>query len=245
MKNSLITISVDDGHPTDLRMADLLAEFDLKATFYIPATDDRLHLPILTNGEIRQLATQFEVGSHTLHHVALTEMPLDISRREIIDGKSWLEDVVERPVRAFCYPRGKFNSDVARLVAEAGFDGARTSMQNVVAPSRHAYAWGVSTHAFSHSRLVQLRHAALEQNWQGLANFVRVFRMKVDWEEHFELAAQHVARHGGIAHLILHSWEIDFYDAWEKLRRLLASVRDGYSLIPITNGDLFRGAATR
>ena len=32
-----LTISVDDGHPTDFKSAELLARYGLKATFYIPA----------------------------------------------------------------------------------------------------------------------------------------------------------------------------------------------------------------
>jgi peptidoglycan/xylan/chitin deacetylase (PgdA/CDA1 family) len=239
-----VTISVDDGHPTDFRMGDLLDELELKATFYIPATDDRLHLPVLSNGEIRELSTRFEVGSHTYHHVALTEIPSSEARREVIDGKAWLEDVIGRPVAAFSYPRGKFNGHAARLVEAAGFLGARTCMLNILDTPRTPFTWGVSTQAFSHSPFVQVRHAALERNWKGLSNLVRVFKFEVDWEAHFRKALQHVARHGGVAHLSLHAWEIELYDAWEKLRRLLSAARD-HGLLPVSNGELFRGVSAR
>jgi peptidoglycan/xylan/chitin deacetylase (PgdA/CDA1 family) len=239
-KVAYITISVDDGHPTDLRTADLLEELDLRATFYIPAADATL--PILSNVQIRRLADRFEVGAHTFHHVALTRLRREDSRREIVDGKAWLEDVTERPVRAFCYPRGKFNSHIVRLVEEAGFEGARTCMQNLLGPPRNPFTWGASTQAFSHTRRIQVRHAALERNWAGLANFIRIFRGAVDWEAHFNRAVGYVASHGGIAHLYLHSWEIDRQDSWEKLRRVLVGVSDRYPLVPVTNGELFNQA---
>jgi peptidoglycan/xylan/chitin deacetylase (PgdA/CDA1 family) len=234
-----ITISVDDGHETDLRTADLLGEVGLRATFYIPATNGER--PVMTNEAIRSIASRFEVGGHSYHHQSLTGLPAEDSKREIVDGKAWLEDVVGSPVRSFCYPLGKFNAGVARQVEDAGFACARTCLLNRTEPPKHAYMWGVSTQAFSHSRLTQARHAAGERNWTGLANYARIFRGAVDWEDHFLRAVTHVEAHGGIAHLYLHSWEIDKYDAWNKLRRLLVRVRDS-SLVPVTNGELFDSA---
>jgi len=235
-----ITISVDDGHPTDLRTADLLEELDFRATFYIPATNPER--PVMTDDEIRALSGRFEVGAHTFHHVPLTGLRAEESRRGIIDGKSWLEDVVGAPVRSFCYPQGKFNASLARMVKEAGFDCGRTCRLNLTGRPDDPFTWGVSTQASSHSRSVQIRHAVVERNWAGLANFLRIFRGAVDWEEHFDRAAAHVASHGGIAHLFLHSWEIDQQDGWEKLRRLLVRVRGRYGLVAATNGELFNQA---
>lgn len=242
-RSGYITISVDDGHASDLRTADLLEELGLEATFYIPASNPER--PVMSNDEIRRIAQRFEVGGHTFHHLPLTGLGAEASRREIVDGKAWLEDVVETPIRSFCYPQGKFNASLARQVHDAGFDCGRTCMLNLTASPTDAYTWGVSTQAFSHSRQIQIRHAAIERNWTGLANFIRVFRGAVDWEEHFTRAAGYVADHGGIAHLFLHSWEIDQYDGWEKLHRTLAGVRDRYGLKSATNGDLFDQAEAR
>jgi peptidoglycan/xylan/chitin deacetylase (PgdA/CDA1 family) len=238
-----ITISVDDGHPSDLRAADLLEELGLRATFYIPATNRER--PVMTNAEVHALAGRFEVGGHTFHHVPLTSLPPEAARKEIVDGKAWLEDVSGGPVRSFCYPRGKFNARLARMVEVAGFDCGRTCMLNLTGRPANPYAWGVSTQAASHSRAIQIRHAAVERNWAGLANFVRIFGGAADWEDHFVRAAGHVAQHGGIAHLFLHSWELDKHESWDKLRRVLVRVRDGFSLVPVTNGELFHQAEAR
>ena len=35
----LITTSWDDGHPLDLRLAELLHKYDVPATFYIPVSE--------------------------------------------------------------------------------------------------------------------------------------------------------------------------------------------------------------
>jgi peptidoglycan/xylan/chitin deacetylase (PgdA/CDA1 family) len=236
-----LTISVDDGATSDLRVAEILDEFGLKATFYVPATDPKR--PVLSKPEIRSLAGRFELGAHTFHHVALPRLPAEECRREIVDGKAWLEDVIGKQVDSFCYPSGKFNSRVVRHVAEAGFCGARTCMQNLVDPPTDPFRWGVSTQAYTHPRRIHVRHAMLEGNWAGLVNYVRLFHGAVDWEEHFALAVAHVGEHGGIAHLHLHSWEIAERDEWGRLRRLLGRVHDQGRLTAITNGGLFRTLA--
>jgi peptidoglycan/xylan/chitin deacetylase (PgdA/CDA1 family) len=242
-RTGYITISVDDGHETDLRTADLLDEVGLRATFYIPATNPER--PVMPNESIRRIAARFEVGGHSFHHLPLTGFGAEASRREIVDGKAWLEDIAGEPVRSFCYPQGKFNAALARQVEAAGFACGRTCFLNLTSAPTDPYRWGVSTQAFSHSRAIQVRHAAVEHNWTGLVNYARIFRGAVDWEDHFVRAVTHVASQGGIAHLFLHSWEIDELDAWDKLRRVLERARNDYSLVAVTNGELFDQAEAR
>lgn len=236
-KPAYLTISVDDGHPTDLRTAELLQRYGLKATFYIPARNPERE--VIPEQEVRRLAERFEIGGHTFNHLPLRWMPTDQARREICDGKSWLEGVIGAPVSAFCYPRGKFTSETVRLVEQAGFAGARTCFQNLNHAPKNRYLWGVSTHAYSHTRAIQIRHAVLERNFRGLASFVLVHRLARDWELHFENAVGDVERNGGIAHLYFHSWEIDEHGQWDKLTRVLARLAERTSLTRVTNGELF------
>jgi peptidoglycan/xylan/chitin deacetylase (PgdA/CDA1 family) len=64
--------AVIDGHPADLRVAEFLACLGLPATFYIPARN--AERPVIAHAQVRDLATQFEIGSHTINHVALTSL---------------------------------------------------------------------------------------------------------------------------------------------------------------------------
>jgi Polysaccharide deacetylase len=233
-----VTISVDDGHPSDIKTADLLRQLGFRATFYVPATNH--DQPILTKSQLRLLAEDFEVGSHTFSHVALPTLPLDRARQEIADGKRWLEDVLGAPVRSFCYPLGRFNRRIVRLVAEAGFDGARTTMNHIVDWPADPFTCATTTQAFSHSRTVSVRHAARERNWRGLVNYGLIFHAAVPWTQHFDVAAGYVARHGGVVHLWLHSWELDETRQWDQLVRALRQVRDHHRLTPATNHAVFR-----
>jgi peptidoglycan/xylan/chitin deacetylase (PgdA/CDA1 family) len=237
----LITISVDDGHPTDVKAAELLRRLGLKATFYVPALNVRR--PVMPESDVRGLSECYEIGAHTYSHVRLTTVTLDEARKEIDGGKQWVESVTGLPARSFCYPGGKFNPGVVTLVKEAGFAGARTCMQNVLGPPRVPQQWGVTTQVYEHPRHVHVAHALRERNWRGLANFVRVFKGVRDWEAHFVRAAEFVHARGGVAHLWFHSWEVEKNGDWQRLERLLEYVRSEFSLTPVTNGDLFAAFA--
>jgi peptidoglycan/xylan/chitin deacetylase (PgdA/CDA1 family) len=237
MSRGYLTISVDDGHPADLRTAELLARFGLRATFYVPARNPKR--PLLEDRAIRELAASFDIGGQTFNHRALRGLPAETAWSEIDDGRRWLEDVVGAPAPAFCYPKGKFDATTRALVKRAGYRGARTCRFNRSDFSKDPFAWGVSTHACSHPAHIQFRHALLEKNFAGALDFVRVHRLETDWTAHFSRAVDRVAERGGVAHLYLHSWEIDENGDWGRLERVLerASRRD--ELQPISNAELF------
>jgi peptidoglycan/xylan/chitin deacetylase (PgdA/CDA1 family) len=233
-----LTVSVDDGDLLDLRVAEALARHDLQATFYIPQHNlDRYVMP---ESEIRHLAARFEIGGHSRTHLPLTRLADEEISSELVSSKTWLEDLLERPVISFCYPHGKFNTRVAHHVENAGFLGARTGMLNLTEWPKNAFFWGVSSQAYSHSPAIQLRHALLEGNLAGTKNFVTTFRMARDWEAHFGHALDRVESRGGIAHLYLHGWEIEAQNAWHKLERAFAAAARRTALRRVTNGDLFR-----
>ena len=232
-----VTISVDDGHPTDLRMADLLDRYRLKATFYVPAHNPER--PVLSATDLRALSRRFELGGHTMTHVSLCSVSPQTARHEVVACKQWLEDLTGDRVIAFCYPRGKYDHTRAQIVKEAGFLGARTCKLNLHAFPPDPFDWGVTTHAFRHSHTIQMRHALLEQNFAGAWNYWHTYRGERDWPRHFLCALDRVARTEGIAHLYLHSWEIEQLGAWSLLESIFREIDRRPALTRVTNGDLY------
>lgn len=100
-----ITTSWDDGHPLDLRLADLLEKHAVPATFYVPLESER---GTLAPGKIRELATRFEVGGHTVRHSDLTVLSDENARAEIVGCRERLESVTGKACKAFCFPRASF-----------------------------------------------------------------------------------------------------------------------------------------
>ena len=236
-----LTVSVDDGSVSDMRAADLLEKYGLKATFYIPATNSER--PVLPAAQVRALSAGFEIGGHTYGHVALHKLsPVQVSA-ELAGGKNWVEDVTGQPANSFCYPRGKFNTSVRQAVVLAGFIGARTCLFNRSELAADPFLTGVSTHACSHSPLIQIRHALLEGNLVGALNFLSVHHLERDWVRHFQHALDSVAESGGVAHLYFHSWEIEEHGQWQTLDSLLAQLAQRPEFKRITNGELYTIAA--
>jgi peptidoglycan-N-acetylglucosamine deacetylase len=232
-----LTISVDDGHPADLRTANLLQSFDLKATFYLPKANPERE--VMSANDVREIAGHFDVGGHTINHVCLKSMEDDAALAEIEGGKSWLENLTGQRISAFSYPYGKFNSRTPALVKRAGFQGARTAMFNLHAFPKDPYLWGLSTHAYSHAARVQIRHALMETNFRGALNFLGKYRCATDWVEHFQKTVEYVGENGGIAHLYLHSWEIEELGQWHRLRELLREVTQRKDFVSVSNSELF------
>jgi peptidoglycan/xylan/chitin deacetylase (PgdA/CDA1 family) len=237
-----VTVSVDDGHPTDMKTVDLLHKYGLQATFYTPARNPER--AVLSASQIKELSRQFEVGSHTFNHTPLNGLPRDQAWAEICNGKKWLEDLLGEPVVSFCYPRGKFNGTTTTLVRDAGFWGARTCLYHLQSFPRNPFLWGVSTHAHDHSRMIRLRHAFLEGNFSGAWSYFRTHKGVTNWQIHFLHALDYVEKHGGVAHLYLHSWEIEDCQEWKLLESTFDSIARR-NLTTVTNGMLFRLWNTR
>jgi peptidoglycan-N-acetylglucosamine deacetylase len=236
-REAFVTVSVDDGHLTDLRTADLLSKYDIRATFYVPVRNPER--PVISKSQMRQIAAKFELGGHTMNHVPLDSVPLDRAWEEISASKAWLEDLLGESVVSFCYPRGKHSARIAAMVKKAGFLGARTCFLNRHDFPADPFMWGVSTQGRNHSRVIQLRHALLERNFRGALNFLQIHKATTDWATHFSHSLDWVEVNGGIAHLYFHSWEIEEAQEWKKLEKMLRAIRERTGVKKVANGELF------
>ncbi len=127
-KDIKIEISFDDGGILDLKVADMLDKYGLKATFYV-VIDYVGQEGYLTWENIKDLDKRgFTIGSHTCSH------PQDLKKLheedlfyEIQNSKDMIETVLGHGITKFCYPRGRQNERVRQIVAEAGYIEARVT----------------------------------------------------------------------------------------------------------------------
>jgi peptidoglycan/xylan/chitin deacetylase (PgdA/CDA1 family) len=136
-----IVLTFDDGYANLLpNMHPLLAEMGWPYTVYL--VSERIGgknvwvepegfeaTPLLSRAQIREMqryaGAHFE--AHTATHPKLAELDPDRARREIVDGKDRLEQMLGKPVRHFCYPYGSYSETVVGLVRDAGFETATTT----------------------------------------------------------------------------------------------------------------------
>jgi peptidoglycan/xylan/chitin deacetylase (PgdA/CDA1 family) len=210
-----ITTSWDDGHPMDLKLAEILAKYGLPATFYVPMRNSR---EVMTQADVRGLSSVFEIGGHTVEHCDLRALSLPAARNEIRNCKTAIEQITSLPCRSFCFPKGRFCKAHLQQVSEAGFTLARTvELMSLDAPRRYRDLWLMPTTI----QVVQAGFAAhFKNSIKRLrpANLVRYARVrKPGWLATLEALLELANRDGGVIHLWGHSWEIEQNSDWQNL----------------------------
>ena len=242
---SYITTSWDDGHPLDLRVAELLAKHGLQGTFYVPRAAER---ETMTADQIRQLGAAFEIGAHTLHHHVLTIGTQEQAWEEIAGSKSWLEGVIGSPCVMFCPPKGKYASRHLKMIKEAGYLGVRSvELLSLDFPRREAGLFLLPTtiQAYPHGPSGFVRNAVKRIAAQNLWRLV-VHGRSTDWPTLALSLLRHSQRTGGVFHLWGHSWELQETDQWRRFGDALQFIGEVTNRASsYTNGQLCQRALSR
>ena len=100
-KQVIVTTSWDDGHPLDLRLAELLASYGVAGTFYVPLNYDRV--PPVTQARLLSLQDLgMEIGAHGIDHTMLTKTKDLIN--EVVTGKTRFLNSLNVFIRVFANP---------------------------------------------------------------------------------------------------------------------------------------------
>ena len=88
----------------------------------------------LTSGELAGLAREdmFEIGSHTVSHPILTNLPVNEQRFEIVESRKQIYEITGAPISSFSCPNGSWSEEVREILAEAGYRCACVSENDVV-----------------------------------------------------------------------------------------------------------------
>lgn len=214
MKKILVTTSWDDGNELDMKLAELLARYNIKGTFYPAPKHKRFSL---TEENLKQLARFQEIGAHTLSHPHLATMGALEAGKEIIASKEYLEKLLGAEVKTFCYPYGEFNEVVKGLVKGAGFLGARTVKDGVSHFPKDFFEFGTTLHVYPLS-------------------FWRKVRF-LKWSRFAEKLFEQSLENGDIYHLWGHSWEIEKYGLWPELEDVFKYISNRNDCLYLTNGE--------
>jgi peptidoglycan-N-acetylglucosamine deacetylase len=234
----IFTTSWDDGHPLDLRLADLLAEHGMRGTFYVPV---RLEARLQVSDLRRLRNLGMEVGAHTVNHVDLTAAADPFG--ELIDGKHYLEDVLGEEITAFAYPFGRFDSHVSRLAQKAGYRLARTTVAFSTRRNFNPYQMPTSFQFVPCSRAIHVRHALREWNWSGLLTWGGRWRCETALRRLGQLAIEDARSSDGVFHIWGHSWEIDSHRLWGELKAFLQEMEQQPGLTSMTNSQAVKAIA--
>lgn len=150
-----VCITFDDGCETDLiAAAPVLREFGFNATFFLTA--GFLGTPgYLSAEQVRELDTQsFQIGCHSMTHPYLSDLTEPELKREIVDAKLQIEQILGHPIEHFSCPGGRYDQRALRIARQAGF---------VTVCNSQFYANSSSTNPDELGRVAMLRDLPLEQ----------------------------------------------------------------------------------
>jgi peptidoglycan/xylan/chitin deacetylase (PgdA/CDA1 family) len=136
----VVGITLDDGYQSNLLHAlPILNNLGFSATCYVVSGklgqhnewDESLGMAqaaLMGVEEIRAwVDAGMEVGSHTCSHADLNQLSLAEAGHELLQSKSDLENLLQKPVTQFCYPYGNFSPEHESLVLQSGYVAATTT----------------------------------------------------------------------------------------------------------------------
>lgn len=142
-----LSISFDDGFESNRRAAELLAHEGISACFFVcpgMVGKDRGFLEREFSGDIgseKRMMTWteidtlinlgHEIGSHTIDHSVLAELPQEAAEEQIVESKKMLEAKLGE-IKHFAWPRGRFHhfrSELVDTVFEAGYESCASAVR--------------------------------------------------------------------------------------------------------------------
>ena len=123
-----VVLTFDDGYIDNFEVAwPIMQKYGFKGTFFIISnrigTSD-----YMSNEQIKTLQDSgCEIGSHTQTHPDLTKLSISRLKEEIEGSKASIGEIIGQEIISFCYPAGRFNSQVENEVRSAGYQIAVTT----------------------------------------------------------------------------------------------------------------------
>lgn len=133
-----VVITFDDGWRDNYtRAMPCLIRHGFTATIFVVAGRIRTSPAFdrwdeyLSEEELRAMhAAGFEIGSHTWSHPRLTKLADDNVRDELMRSREHVARLLGAPPAWLAYPYGAFSARVERLVREAGYEGAVSTIRD-------------------------------------------------------------------------------------------------------------------
>lgn len=100
------------------------------------AADGHATPRLMDGAQLRGLAAhRVEVGSHSMHHLRLAQLPPAAQRAQLRESRERLADVLGRPVEHVCYPYGSHDEATLMAAQEAGYRSGVTCQRGAATPS--------------------------------------------------------------------------------------------------------------
>ncbi len=133
-----VVITFDDGWRDNYTTAwPLLQRYSFPATIFVTTAKLREGLPSDSGNDMMSLAEMLElvangieIGSHTRSHPKLTRLSDESAHDEIAGSREDLAKMLGEPPVSFAYPYGAFSRRIEKIVREAGYLAAVSTIRD-------------------------------------------------------------------------------------------------------------------
>ncbi len=87
----------------------------------------------------RMIDAGWEIDSHTINHVDVTQLDAPALEHELADSRRILQERFGVAVDFFCFPSGRFDRAAIAAVRDAGYVGATTTLPGLATPSSNPF----------------------------------------------------------------------------------------------------------
>ncbi len=131
-----VSLAFDDGNSSDIDQAlPALTHHDRTAQFFVLAGQFGWPGRVSAADLLRLRAAGMQIGSHGLHHRNWRVISDDELRRELVDSRTALLEIVGGEVDEAACPFGSYDRRVLRALRRAGYKRAYTSDGGTSAPA--------------------------------------------------------------------------------------------------------------
>ena len=212
--SKVLTLSYDDGHTADLKLAEILNRYGLKCTFNLNSCrykDD--------NGkqQLESLLKVYAEGGHELavhgeHHAFMEQQPVPLAVRELLNDRDFFEAKTGKIVRGMAYPYGTWDEELTDALKAAGIVYSRTTK---------------STHGFSLPKNWLLLDPTCHHKNEKLFEFLDKFLDdKTDYRQ-------------SMFYLWGHSFEFDNDDNWDVMEEFAKRASGHDDIWYATNMEIY------
>ena len=201
MKKIKLFTSWDDYSECNYRLAELLKKYEMPAIFFIELQPRDGSIKEV-HKMVKQLSKVFEIGSHTITHPMDLKL-LDWGRLmyEVRDSKIEIENLIDKEIKWFCYPRGRYDDIAISALRVSGYKFARTTIVGAIKKQANSMRTDTTVHCF-------------KRNEYGRKSWLNVAKKAL------------LNPDANYFHLWGHAWEIDRDDRWGELEELLDFIKN-------------------
>jgi peptidoglycan/xylan/chitin deacetylase (PgdA/CDA1 family) len=126
-----IILTFDDGTANQFYAFESLKKRNMVGVFFIVLNyiGKGKHLK---EDQLRKMAAcGMEIGSHGITHCYLTKVSAKRMEAEILQSKVVMEDMLKTQIITFCYPFGKYNNAILKVMEKSDYVYGRTTNEGV------------------------------------------------------------------------------------------------------------------